>query len=252
MASLWIKIEHTTPDKPEVVQIAAALRIDQDAVVGKLFRLWSWTDQNAICERAEIGIQVTTAFVDRLTNKRGFEAALIGVNWARREGAMLILINFTRHNGETAKERAATNRRVTEFREKAALEERLKRNSNATNGHSVTLEPLLKPLPEEEEDKNPPTPRDAGGDNASLSAKADDPLRTGRRRKRLPRLETLRENLAAVKADIDGIRFPGGCAHERRPEELSKEKAARLAKLRGDRDELEKIIETVRTTLANS
>ena len=38
MAGDWIKVEHTTPDKPEVVKLADMIGIDQDAVVGKLLR----------------------------------------------------------------------------------------------------------------------------------------------------------------------------------------------------------------------
>jgi hypothetical protein len=40
MAGDWIKIEISTPDKPEVAIIAECLKIDPDAVVGKLFRIW--------------------------------------------------------------------------------------------------------------------------------------------------------------------------------------------------------------------
>ncbi len=40
MAGDWIKVQHVTPDKPEVWQIADRLDIDPDAVVGKLIRVW--------------------------------------------------------------------------------------------------------------------------------------------------------------------------------------------------------------------
>ena len=42
MAGDWIKVEDCLPDKPEVVGIADYMGIDQDAVVGKLIRLWAW------------------------------------------------------------------------------------------------------------------------------------------------------------------------------------------------------------------
>jgi len=40
MAGDWIKVEHWTPDKPEIFRLADELEIDPDAVVGKLVRLW--------------------------------------------------------------------------------------------------------------------------------------------------------------------------------------------------------------------
>lgn len=249
------------PDKPEVVQMAARLRIDQDAVAGKLLRLFSWVDQNVIAEIAESGIEVTEAFIDRLTNKRGFESALVGVNWARREGARLVLVNFTRHNGETAKERAQTNRRVAELRQReaAAMVEnatKRERNGNGASVTGVTVGALPKPLPEEEEDMIPPTPPRTGGlakPKPLAEPKASDrtnPLEKARRRRRLPDLKTLRESLSEVKGKIQDLRFPGGCAHERRPEEMSEEKRTSLAELREQAVGLERTIAAVKSELA--
>lgn len=113
MAGDWIKIEHTTPDKPEVVRMATALRIDQDAVTGKLLRLWAWADQNSI-DGADV--MVTTSFIDRITGRRGFAQALIEVGWLREEEGRLHLPNFDRHNGQTAKARAESARRMTKTR----------------------------------------------------------------------------------------------------------------------------------------
>jgi hypothetical protein len=45
MAGDWIKFDTSTPDKPEVFEMAAELGIDPDAVVGKLLRVWKWFDQ---------------------------------------------------------------------------------------------------------------------------------------------------------------------------------------------------------------
>lgn len=109
----WIKFEHTTPDKPEVVEMAALLRLDQDAVVGKLLRVWAWADQNSI-EGGEV--RVNGAFLDRLTSRKGFANALRSVGWLTGEDGRLTFPNFDRHNGETAKSRAMTARRMQEMR----------------------------------------------------------------------------------------------------------------------------------------
>jgi hypothetical protein len=136
--SPWIKIEHSTPDKPEIVTIAAQLGIDPDAVVGKLIRVWCWADQN--CVKGN-NIRVTSAFLDRITYQPGFAAAMRDAGWLTGEDGSLAFTGFDRHNGTSAKARAETNRRVAKHR----------------NGKSVSVETikvLPKPLPEEEEEED--------------------------------------------------------------------------------------------------
>ena len=38
----WIELHDTLPDHPKVIDLAELLRLDKDAVVGKLVRLWTW------------------------------------------------------------------------------------------------------------------------------------------------------------------------------------------------------------------
>jgi hypothetical protein len=107
--SPWIKLEYTTPDKPEVIAMGARLRIrDSDAIVGKLLRLWIWADQNSI-DGHEIAI--TREFIDRLTNCRGFAAALESVGWLIDREGLLTFPRFDRHNGDSAKKRAYETRK---------------------------------------------------------------------------------------------------------------------------------------------
>ena len=151
MAGDWIKIEHVTPDKPEVVRMAQQLDIDQDAVVGKLIRLWIWADQQTTDGNA---LSVTDSFIDRCTFATGFAQALRDVGWLGGDGSELSLPNFGRHNGKTAKTRALTNKRVSEKRkrnaasvtegdQKALPEKRReeKRRSNKTQGTSSRFVP---------------------------------------------------------------------------------------------------------------
>jgi hypothetical protein len=42
----WIEVHDTLPDHDKVIQVSEELRLDKDAVVGKLIRLWHWTLQN--------------------------------------------------------------------------------------------------------------------------------------------------------------------------------------------------------------
>lgn len=153
MAGDWIKVEHTTPDKPEVVKLAGILGIDQDAVVGKLLRLWIWADQQSVSGNA---ITVTNSFLDRLVFCPGFAAGLVKVGWLNGREGLLSIPNFDRHNGQTAKNRANTNRRVANSRK--AHHERVAKTCN----ENVTLEPLQKPLPEKRREDNTTTTTTTG------------------------------------------------------------------------------------------
>lgn len=140
MAGDWIKFESTTPDKPEVVRMAAILQIDQDAVIGKLLRVWTWADQNSLDGN---DVSVTSAFLDRIAFCPGFTAAMREVGWLAGDDSRFSLPNFERHNGKTAKRRAVTAKRVAEFRG----------SSNADRTQPVTPSRLHKALPEKRRDK---------------------------------------------------------------------------------------------------
>jgi hypothetical protein len=113
MAGDWIKLQCTTPDKPEIVKMAELLNIDQDAVLGKCARLWIWADSQSVDGNA---LSVTDSFLDRLTYCPGFAKALRQVGWLSGREGLLMIPNFGRHNGQTAKNRALTNDRVKKNR----------------------------------------------------------------------------------------------------------------------------------------
>ena len=99
MADFWIKVEKSTPDKPEIFEIASILNIDPDAVMGKLIRAWSWIDSNS--ENGHVSI-VTNVLLDRVTNCAGFADAMISVGWLLNGE----IPKFDRHMGKSAKKRA--------------------------------------------------------------------------------------------------------------------------------------------------
>lgn len=115
MAGEWIKLEATTLDKPEVLRIARMLKIDRDAALGKLVRLWSWFDANSVDGVVD---GVVDADVDRMCFCPGFAAACVAVCWlvVDEQAERITLPNFDRHNGETAKQRALKNRRQANWR----------------------------------------------------------------------------------------------------------------------------------------
>lgn len=99
MADFWIKIEKSTPDKPEIFEMSEILEIDPDAVLGKLIRVWCWADSNS--ENGHIK-SVTSVLIDRLTMSPGFADAMKTVGWLSEND----IPNFGRHLGESAKKRA--------------------------------------------------------------------------------------------------------------------------------------------------
>lgn len=153
MAGDWIKVEHATPDKPEVYTMATILGIDPDAVVGKLIRFWAWCDQQSIFGNA---LTVTDSVLDRITHQPGFSDALRKVAWLEVRSGSLQVPRFDRHNGQTSKARAVCNRRVAEHRDKC----------NAPSVTNVTPQALVKPLPEKsrEEKSNTSSNEEVGAD----------------------------------------------------------------------------------------
>ena len=144
MAGDWIKIEHALPDKPEVMDMARILGIDPDAVVGKLIRVWTWFDNHTVDGNASVTVR---ALLDRYTGVSNFVLTMQDVGWVRETDGQLSVSHFDRHNGQTAKNRANTNRRVAKSR----------KCNDDCNGDSVTpsvTSPLQKPLPEKRREEN--------------------------------------------------------------------------------------------------
>ncbi len=118
--SEWIKVEHFTPDKPEIGQMAELLDIDHDAVVGKVVRFWIWLDQQA----DRHAVSVTKKFVDRVTFCDGFADAMLAAGWLEGESGDFVIPNYDLHNGKSSKKRALSRRRSKDYREKTSRSER--------------------------------------------------------------------------------------------------------------------------------
>jgi hypothetical protein len=113
MAGDWIKMRTDLRDDPAVIYMAAELGIDEDTVVGKLHRLWSWADKQTVDGNA---FGVTETWIDRYLGVTGFALSLVNVGWLSLLEDGLEIPNFERHNGESAKRRALTARRVARYK----------------------------------------------------------------------------------------------------------------------------------------
>jgi hypothetical protein len=129
MAGEWLKLEVCTPEKSEVLAITARMGWDDaDLTVGKLFRVWRWFDQQTTDGNAQ---GVTTALLDRIVGVTGFCAAMQSVGWLHVTEAGVGLPNFDRHNGNTAKNRALTAKRVANHKANAKANALINALSNA-------------------------------------------------------------------------------------------------------------------------
>lgn len=107
MAGDWIPMRTDLATDPAVIATACRLELDEDTVVGKLHRLWSWANLHST---DGFVAEVTTAWIDRFLGVEGFAAALIAVGWLSDDGGVRIP-NYDRYNSNSAKNRLSGARR---------------------------------------------------------------------------------------------------------------------------------------------
>lgn len=156
MAGNWIKLRHDIFDDPDIRRLARATGLDQDQVIGKVARLWSWADRHGI--NGQLNAQLDD--VDDQVGKVGFAAALVSVGWLSTQEGGIVIPHWERHFSDSAKARALGALRVEKHR----------------NGDSVTHPPdpvTLGALPEKTRGDNPPPPpREASHDEAAAALRA--------------------------------------------------------------------------------
>ena len=138
MAGDWIKMRCNLDTDPAVFQIAAELEMDELAVVGRLWKVWTWADQHcADCN----AVSVTRNVLDRITTTPGFADAMRKVGWLEGLDGALSFPHFDRHNGQTAKKRALTKNRVEKTRTDSvtlpALQKRYQRREEKSSSITV-------------------------------------------------------------------------------------------------------------------
>jgi hypothetical protein len=113
MSSHWIKIEKSTPDKPEIRAAARICRVGKEKAFYAFFLLWSFFDSHS-----EDGFLpgLTLEDVDDTVGLKGFGQAMVNVGWLVADDMGINVANWERHNGKSAKARAQTMRRVQAHR----------------------------------------------------------------------------------------------------------------------------------------
>ena len=145
MAIPWIKMEVTTPEKPEVFMIASRLGMNPENVFAKCFKVWRWADahvdrcnENVTPDesqelRESDASSVTSAsparnnlvtkdVIDLIAGHPGFADAMILAGWLQQGEEGLTFPNVDRHLGEGSKTRGLTARRMGKSRKKVTVE----------------------------------------------------------------------------------------------------------------------------------
>lgn len=113
MAGDWIKMRTNLWDDPRVMRLCDETDQAEATIIGGLYWLWAAAD-----EHSEDGIMsgLTLRSIDRKTGIKGFGQALCDIGWLADHPEGVRIINFTDHNGSSAKKRCQTAKRVGNHR----------------------------------------------------------------------------------------------------------------------------------------
>lgn len=115
----WIQLQHLTPDKPEIRVIASMLKMDdKDLAFAKVCRVWIWADKYTNDGTYQFPCQQAAAEqIDEVARCQGFASAMQHAGWlVIDDSGRLILPNYGRNNGQTAKKRIQKSRRQATWR----------------------------------------------------------------------------------------------------------------------------------------
>ena len=118
MAGDWIKLEHATLDKPEVLRTADLLGIHRREALGLFVEFWIWLDKNLSGSCPDFVRNMSRKSLDDVLHVPGFSAVLEQIGWAKFDDseAVMHITNADRHNGTPAKTRALDAKRKKEKR----------------------------------------------------------------------------------------------------------------------------------------
>jgi len=112
MARNWIKLDKTTPDKPEIIQLARALKVSQAQAFLEFVRAYIWADDVVSGEGFVANVSLSES--DTLARcTPGTFAALSaeGIKWVEAVDGGVRFTRWSRHNGQDAKAGALASER---------------------------------------------------------------------------------------------------------------------------------------------
>lgn len=154
----WIKIQTTLPTAPEVLKLATLLNVSRREALGIAVEWFAWLDAQCLDEHTKINAND----LDLVMDVQGLANALISVGWicADNETNELLVVDFDKHNSQSAKTRALTAKRV-----------RKSKTGNAKVTHdALPREEKKRKKEKREKEKIPPPPTASAAQPAPPSA----------------------------------------------------------------------------------
>jgi hypothetical protein len=111
--SHWMKVEFTTPDKPEMIAAARMCKSSAGDTFLAFFRLWTYFDKQTATGFLP---DLTTDDLDHIAGLPGFGKAMAKVRWIEQDTRGITIPHWEKHNSSSAKRRALTQARVQKFR----------------------------------------------------------------------------------------------------------------------------------------
>jgi hypothetical protein len=110
----WIKVCKNTPDKPEIRHVARATGCTPGDAFAAWFRIWAWLDGAT----ADGHLPLATAEdIDEVARLPGMAKAFAEAGWLELHSpAGVTVMRWDTHNGESAKARALSAKRMAHMR----------------------------------------------------------------------------------------------------------------------------------------
>ncbi len=102
MAGDWYAMRLDLDEDPSVIQMAAALGLDELDVVGRIHRTWAWFNKHTEDGHAP---GMTAAWLDRHTRTPGWSEAMADAGWLEISEAGLTIPSYGKWNSKSAKNR---------------------------------------------------------------------------------------------------------------------------------------------------
>lgn len=132
----WIELHDTLPDHHKVIEVATALKMDKDLVVGKLVRLWVWALNNredGIFKAQDVS---TIAEIMRFKGKpQRLIEALVQARFLDYDGCNYIIHDWDERVGMLLEQREVSRSQARERQRR-----KRKKDAHVTRDNSVTDE----------------------------------------------------------------------------------------------------------------
>ena len=105
----WIKIQKSLPKSNKVLRLAEVLRVRRAEALGLALDWFCWLDEQ--CTDGSTGM--TPRMVNEVIGHKRFAEGLVAIGWAELDSeGRVCVVDFDAHNGQSAKARAMTAKRM--------------------------------------------------------------------------------------------------------------------------------------------